>query len=200
MELEADVIDRIAEGSDRSPVVQCISQKRRGLGEAITDCIRETGLEQESLHLRIKLCSADAVECDVPSECLLELHTYYTAHQAVHMCVHPAQRTTLLYRRKDASLIDLLDDHRYRKHRSWLDDLHSLHQERRDRRFRQIIYGRACIHRIEHTESHLQGMGHRKYREPPVFLSPLAGMVTGDNIGSQIPMAQDDALCTSGGT
>ena len=44
------------------------------------------------------------------AECLLQLHSYYQAHESVHMLVHPGEGPAFTDGRKNAALIDLLHE------------------------------------------------------------------------------------------
>ena len=128
----------------------------------------------------------------------LEFYTNDTAHQSMHVFIHPSERTALLNGRKHAAFIDFLYNHWHCKHGGRLDNLQSLHQKRSNRGLGQIIHGCTGVHRIKHTQCHLQRVCHRENRKPSVFLGSLARMVAGNHIGSQISMAQNHPFCASG--
>ena len=89
MQFQPHTPDRVTNRADGPASSHCIAQQRRSLRESVAYCIREFCLEQECLHLAVHLCSSDSEECDVPSEYCAELHSDDSAHEFIHMCVHP---------------------------------------------------------------------------------------------------------------
>ena len=133
------------------------------------------------------------------SEGGLQFHAYDPAHKAVHMLVHPCQRAALLDSRKYAALIYLFYNEGYGKHGGRLHYLECLHQQRCHRRFRKIIDRCAAVHRVEHAQGHFKCVRHRKHRKPSVLFTPLAGVVAGYHVGSEVPVAEHNSLSASCG-
>ena len=195
---DLDVVCRMSYRAYGSLSDRGCCDQRGCLRESVAYGIREFRLEQEFLHYRVQFRAADSEELEPAAEGLVHFPSHDPVKYAWKMIPHPREDTAFLDCRNHACLVDLFDDERHRAHDRRPDLLHGSYQDGRGRRFLNIVDACSDIERIEHAEGHLIGVGHRQDGKPDILLGGLEGMVGGNDVLAEVPVAEHHSLRLSG--